>query len=390
MVQQSDIVPSASDVGIDLDRLEALFDFVRTEVGEGRLPSAQVAVARQGRLVGMRTFGSVVQGGVEKPASDETLYCIYSATKAIVGVAVWGLIEDGLLDIRERVAEVVPEFAGAQKDAITVEQVMLHIGGFPYAPMHPRLWETRSGRLERIKGWRLNWEPGTRFEYHPTSAHWVLAEIISAKTGEDFRDYVRSRVLDRMRLKDVYVGLPDEQHQRAADVVYVEKPATPAGGWQEVNPDTVLHFNLPSQRRAGCPGGGAFATAGDLALFYQVLINGGATVDGTQVLKPETIALGTAVRTDLERHRDALNDIPVNRGLTVVVAGDDGKAHLRGFGSGTSGQAFGHSGAGGQIAWGDPQSGLSVGFVTNGFAVNEVIRARSRRISTLAAACVQQ
>ena len=298
----------------------------------------------------MRTFGAAVQGGVEKPASDETLYCIYSATKAIVGVAVWGLIEDGLLDIRERVAEVVPEFSGAQKDAITVEQVMLHIGGFPYAPMHPRLWETRSGRLERIKGWRLNWEPGTRFEYHPTSAHWVLAEIISAKTGEDFRDYVHSRLLDRMRLKDVYVGLPDEQHQRAADVVYVEKPAAPEGGWQEVNPDTVLHFNLPSQRRAGCPGGGAFATAGDLALFYQVLVNGGATVDGAQVLKPETIALGTTVRTDSERHRDALNDIPVNRGLTVVVAGDDGNAHLRGFGSGTSGQAFGHSGAGGHLS----------------------------------------
>ncbi|MGQ4809768.1 putative D-alanyl-D-alanine carboxypeptidase [Candidatus Entotheonellaceae bacterium PAL068K] len=389
MMVPSVIAQSADDVGVDTERLEALFDFVRAEVASERLPSAQVAVGRQGRLAGMRTFGSAVQGGMQKPASNQTLYCIYSSTKAIVGVAVWGLIEDGLLDIHERVADVVPEFAGAGKDAITVEQVMLHIGGFPYAPMHPRLWEERSARLERIKGWRLNWQPGTRFEYHPTSAHWVLAEIISAKTGEDFRDYVHSRLFDRMGLTDLYVGLPDEQHGRAADVVYVKEPVAPEGGWQEVNPDTVLHFNLPSQRRAGCPGGGAFATAGDLAMFYQVLVNRGQALDGTQVLTPETIAFGTEVRTDPERHRDQPGDIPVNRGLTVVVAGDDGNAHLRGFGSGTSGQAFGHGGAGGQIAWGDPQSGLSVGFVTNGFTADEAIQARSRRISTLAAACVR-
>jgi CubicO group peptidase (beta-lactamase class C family) len=253
--------------------------------------------------------------------------------------------------------------------------------------MHPRLWEERAARLERMKGWRLNWEPGSRFQYHPTSAHWVLAEIITARTGRDFRDYVRERLIEPMGSPPLFVGLPDEEHGRAADVVYVEEPVAPEGGWQEVNPETTLHFNLPSQRRAGCPGGGAFATAGALALFYQVLVNDGRSIDGQAVLRPETIAMATEVRTDSERHRDPLTDIPVSRGLTVVVAGDDGNAHLRGFGRGTSARAFGHGGAGGQIAWGDPESGISLGFVTNGFAPAESIPQRSRDISTLAAAC---
>ena len=70
-----------------------------------------------------------------------------------------------------------------------------------------------------------------------------------------------------------------------------------------------------------------------------------------------------------------------------MVAGDDGAAPLRGFGDGTSARAFGHGGAGGQIAWGDPASGLSLGFVSNGFASDAEIARRTRRIGALAAAC---
>ena len=58
----------------------------------------------------------------------------------------------------------------------------------------------------------------------------------------------------------VFVGLPDEQHHRAAAVEYLVDPSTSQGGG-EVNVETVIHFNRPSQRRAGCPGEGAFSSA---------------------------------------------------------------------------------------------------------------------------------
>ena len=75
---------------------------------------------------------------------------------------------------------------------------MLHQSGFPYAPMGPAVWGERASRRDKMASWRLNWEPGTRYEYHPTAAHWVQAELIETVTGTDFRDAVEELV-DRRR-----------------------------------------------------------------------------------------------------------------------------------------------------------------------------------------------
>ena len=382
MIAAEFIAPDPAAIGIDPARLEALNDYVRGHVESG-LPSAQIAVGRHGKLAGVATYGSATQGGEDKPATDETVYCIYSSTKGIVGVASWALIEDGLLDIDEHVADIVPAFKTHGKEIVTVRQLLTHTGGFPYAPMHPKLWEDRDLRVERMEYWRLTWEPDSRFEYHATAAHWTLAEIITQRTGLDFRDYVRQRLTEPMGVPELFVGLPDEQHHRAADIVYVQPPETPEGGWKETNPETVLHFNLPSQRRAGTPGAGAFAGAGELALFYQRLASVEDSGDHAP-LKPATIELGATVYTK-DHH---LNDdgLPVNRGLAVVVAGDHPVE--RGFAPTASPRAFGHAGAGGQIAWGDPETGLSIGFVTNGFVPQDEQTVRTREINRLAGECV--
>lgn len=386
MVAESLVAARPEDVGVDSEKLEAVFARAKRDVDDGVLPSAQVAVARRGRLAGFRTFGKAVQGGEERPATDETLYTIFSCTKAIVASAVWTLFEDGLLRLDERVADIIPGFGTNGKEIVTVEQTMLHIGGFPYAPLGAPAWNTREGRLQAFSRWRLNWEPGTRFEYHPTSAHWVLVEIIERRTGTEWRTYLRQRILDPMGLEHLHVGLPEHLNSRVADVLHVTPPAPPPGGWGEVTPDAILNFNKPEVRAVGVPGGGGIARAAELALFYQPLINGGETAAGRRILKPETIAFATEVRTK-DFHRDALMNIPVNRALAVVVAGDDGNQHLRGFGKAPMPRAFGHGGAGGQIGWGDPDSGISVGYCTNGFVDAEVQGRRGIAISSLAAGC---
>ena len=141
---KSEFVAKPEDAGIDSEKLEAVFARAKRDVDDGVLPSAQVAVARNGRLAGMRTFGTAVQGGIEKPATDETLYTIFSSTKAVVAVAVWLLFEEGLLRLDEKVADIIPEFASNGKDVVTVEQVLLHTGGFPYAPFRPEHTESPS------------------------------------------------------------------------------------------------------------------------------------------------------------------------------------------------------------------------------------------------------
>ncbi|HEY4669577.1 MAG TPA: serine hydrolase domain-containing protein [Tepidiformaceae bacterium] len=382
------IAARPEDAGIDTEKLEAVFARVKRDVDDGTLPSAQVAIARNGILAGMRTFGTVQHGEVTAAATNETKYSIFSSTKAIVGAATWTLIEDGLLRVEERVADIIPEFGTNGKDVITVEQTMLHIGGFPYAPFGPTDWDNHERRLSRFSTWRLNWEPGSRFEYHATSAHWVLAEIIERRTGKGFREYVRERIIEPMALESLHIGLPRELNEQVADVRYVEPPEPPPGGWGEVTPDAITSFNNPDVRAVGVPGGGGIGTAADLALFYQALVNGGETASGAKVLRPETIEFATRVRTE-SRHVDPILGHPVNRALTVVIAGDDGNAHLRGFGHTTSARAFGHGGAGGQIGWGDPETGISLGYCTDGFQNQIPIGRRITAIGSLAAVCAR-
>jgi CubicO group peptidase (beta-lactamase class C family) len=385
MIEET-LVAKPEDLGIDSEKLEAVFARAKRDVDSGVLPSAQVAVARHGKLAGMRTFGSAVQGGVDKPATDETLYTIFSSTKAVVAAAVWLLFEDGLLKLEERIADIIPEFGTNGKDVVTVEQVLLHTSGFPYAPFRPGLWGDRNALLEAFARWRLNWEPDTRFEYHATAAHWVLSEIIYRRTGTDFRTVIRERVTGPMGLPELFVGLPEEHDARVAQVCWVGEPVEPPGGWGEVTPQAILNFGETTGRRSGLPGGGGVASAASLALFYQTLIHGGEAPNGTRVLKPETIEFATKIRTK-DHHVDRVWKIKANRGLSIVIGGDDGDAFARGFGRTASPRAFGHGGAGGQIAWGDPETGISLGYCTNGFNDWMAVGRRVTAISSLAGSC---
>jgi len=372
---------SPEAVGIDAGRLQELIDRAEKEVREGLLPSAQIAIAREGKLAAMHTVGEVTSGGDARPASDDTLYVVFSATKGITSAAAWLLIQENQLDVSERVADVIPEFGSHGKDVITVEQLFTHTAGFPHAPMPPRAWGSREKRLERFAEWRLNWEPGSRFEYHATSSMWVIAEIIERRSGKQYTEFVRDRISLPLGLADLWVGLPDEHHDRVADVVHVGEELTaeeraklglPEPPETEVTEDALQGFNNPAARRAGVPGGGGIMTAADLALFYQALLTGRAH-DGTEIWKPETLRSAREIRSgDL---RDLLMGKRANRALGLIIAGDADR-NFRGFGHTGSELMFGHNGAGGQIAWADPESGLSIGYCTNGVDRNVIRQGR--------------
>lgn len=385
---------SPREAGLDPQRVETLFDRAEREIRDGLLPSCQIAIARDGRIGAMRTFGRAVCGGTEQPATNETLYCVFSCTKAIISSAIWILIGEGKLDVRERAAAIVPEFATNRKEAITVEQLLLHTGGFPYAPYAQAEWMDRGERLERFAKWRLQFEPGSRFMYHPTSGFWVLAEIIERRGGKDFRAFVRERITLPLGLPEMYVGLAPDMHHRVADIVHVGEPLSederkklgfPEMPEAEVTEKLIEGFNSPVVRQSGVPGGGGIMTAGELALFYQgVMRNRGK--DGAPLWKPDVLT--EAMRPRSGDLTDPFLGHKVNRALGVVIAGDDGMASFRGFGKTNSPLTFGHGGAGGQIGWGDPASGISIGYCTNGFDRNEIRQGRRGvAISSLAAVC---
>src|SRR5689334_23827897 len=87
-----------AEAGLDPAKVEAMLQRAQREVKEGLLPSCQVAIARHGKIGAAAAFGEAVQGGVKKPATNDTLYVVFSCAKGIMSAATWLLIQDGKLD----------------------------------------------------------------------------------------------------------------------------------------------------------------------------------------------------------------------------------------------------------------------------------------------------
>jgi CubicO group peptidase (beta-lactamase class C family) len=355
----------------------------RREIDEGLLPSCQLALALDGEVVVDQCFGD---------SNVDTRYVIFSCTKGIVAGAVWMAFGDGTLAPDQKVSEVLPEFGTNGKDVVTVEQLLTHTSGFPRAPMGPDVWDDRDKRLQRYSEWRLNWDPGTRMEYHPTSAHWVLADLVQQASGMDYRQFVAERITGPLRLKGMAVGVPPEKQDGIATLVSCGEPPDPDEVERlfgvreiplgEVTEEALLHFNEPETRAVGVPGGGGVARASDVALYYQALLHNPGGLWDADVLADGTGAIRCTLPDPL------IGGVAANRSRGMVVAGDDGQAAFRGFGRTVSGRTFGHMGAGGQVAWADPESGLSFCYLTNGMDQN-LLRSgrRGTSLSSKAAVC---
>lgn len=360
---------------IDSDAVEALLNRVRAEVDDGLLPAAQIAVAHHGEVIVDATFG----------APDSTRFIPFSATKVLTAAAIWRLIADEGLDVTRTVASYLPGFEASDKAEVTVEQVMLHTSGFPMAPLGPKEWRSHEDRRAAYATWRHEFPPGERYVYHPVSAHWVLCDIIEAVTGTDYRAMIHALVTEPLGLPRL-LGIPLDEQDGIAEVVGVGEPATTdelaaefgeaVRDQPEVPAEVVLFaltsLNHPRAREQGVPGGGGVVRAADLAMLYQGLLgNPGRLWD------PAVLADGTGrVRSRLPNPLG----VPANRTLGLVAAGDDGFAAQRGFGTASSPAAFGHNGAGGQLAFADPATGLSACYVTSGLDQN-LVREHRRNVA---------
>ncbi|HEX4018987.1 MAG TPA: serine hydrolase domain-containing protein [Frankiaceae bacterium] len=372
-----------TDRAIDPQAAEQLRQRALRSVESGDVPACQIAIAYRGEVVLHETYGA--------PAGSR--YIIFSATKPVVASVVWMLLTEGALELDRPVAQDIPEFATNGKDVVTLEHVLLHTGGFPSAPMAPTLWNDREGRLRRFCDWRLTFPAGTAFEYHPASGHWVLAELIQRATGRDFREVIRERVLAPLGLNELALGVEPQDAGDVQDVVVSGTKPDPDElertlGIRELasasDDATLLEFNTDAGRRAGVPGGGGVSNAADMTLFYQALMH-----DPAGLWDPAMLADVTTVARN--RFLDPMTGDPANRSRGLVLKGDDGKGERRhDFGPATSPRTFGHSGVGGQIAWADPQSGLSFCHLTSGLdrdPINQAKRsyALSKRAGSLRA-----
>lgn len=356
---------------LDDAKVTRLLDRIRREVDEGLSPAVQLAIGLDGEIVVDETVG----------AAPDSRFVVYSATKAFVAGAIWRLLDAGEIALDDPIARILPSFGTNGKDVVTLEQVLTHTGGFPYAPLGPPRWETRESRLEQFGRWRLTAEPGTSFTYHPTAGHWVLGEVVAAVTGLDHTDAIEELVTRPLGLPRVLGIRSDDRDGIVESVAVGELPTReemretfgfdvdlskliPA----EVSTDVLLVMNDPAVQQLGVPGGGGVMAARDLARLYQAFLH-----DPLGLWSPEILRAGTA---EIRCALPDLMGLASNRTLGLYLAGDDGHSDRRSMGRTVSARGFGHAGAGGQLAFADPESGLSIAYVTAGLDRNMIREAR--------------
>lgn len=347
-------------VGVHPGRLAVLVERVRQDVEDGPLPSAQIAVARGGRVVAFETFGD---------ATPSTRYVTQSAGRPLLAACVWKVMSDGLLDLDQPVASVIPEFGANGKEGVTYRHVLTHTGGFPMAPIRYRAMRDRAQRLAAMARWRLDSEPGAVLAYHLTSAAWVIADTIEALTGLTLRDYLGTVISDPLGL-DLELGVPPErQPGTVAPIVAI---GDVPDGW-EPDPWGPWFFQDPEALAAGEPSHTICSTALDTVLLFQAVYH-------TDLLDPEVVALATSRVVEMPMSGDygGTGQLAA-KGLFVNIEGPPT----------ASASTWGHGGAPSSLTWHDPEVDLSVAFYTNGYPatgydVGRSGRNRSVVVSTLA------
>ena len=355
---------SAEDAGVDPDRLKLFLSRARLEVDQGILPSVQVAVARHGRLVAFETYGS---------ATNDTKYILQSVGRTVVAAVVWKLLGDGLLELDQPIVEVIPEFGTNGKHEVTLEHVLTHTAGFPFAPLgYPKMLD-RQTRLAAFGRWQLDWEPGSRLQFHLTSAAWVIAELVERRTGMPFDEYLRTAIVEPLGLGFILPLPADKYHSPvlaapvAIDRTSDEDQVDPWGPWYLADPD-VLSGGEPSHSIVG--------SAADVAMLFQALYHSGLWDDAT-------IADATRIRVSRAPYGERLyggSEEIANIGLFCMISGETGFYFAPSAGSEAS---FGHTGAPCQIGFMDPETGTSFAFLTNGYPLagyDHSLQGRNRQI----------
>ena len=335
-------ISGLSSLGFDSIQISKLEQMILKHIDEGRYPGAQFALARHGKLAAFRSYGHARTEPAPIPTGPDTLFLLFSNTKVLVSSAVWLLVEDGIISLSDPVAEYMPAFAANGKESVTVQQVMTHQGGFPSSNITRAAWADHALMREQVCAFELEWPAGSRLHYHPRSVHYVLAMLIEAVTGRDYRDVIRERMIEPVEEK-----------------------------------------NTAGFREAGLPFGGSFGTAHAQVAFYQMLIQSGR-LNGTRILSPRVVAYLT---TDFIGDRiDGNHDREMHRALGPHKRGTGGHACI--FGSLASPLTVGHGGIGTNVCWGDPSSGVSFAYLSNEIQPNDWSSSRFDRVSNIIHAAI--
>jgi CubicO group peptidase (beta-lactamase class C family) len=326
-------------------------------VGGGREVGLQVAAYLNGELVVDAWAGQAARD--EPRAVDgDSLFTVFSTGKGVAATALHILAERGKVDYDAPIARYWPEFAAKGKERVTVRDGLTHRAGIPQMPsgLVPNdllNWDTMVAAVAQLEPL---FRPGTTTAYHALTYGWIVGELVRRIDGRPIGQFVQDEICQPLGMRDVYFGIPESVAPRVAHLERAEpelgvpEPAPDSLGVRAAPRDLTRIIAEPPGWRASIPGGNCVASARSLARMYAGLIG---PLGGVRLLPPDRVSTATAVQTG---DVDANLGRAINKGLGYFLGGTPASP------MGPRASAFGHPGAGGSIAFGDPERGLALGF----------------------------
>jgi CubicO group peptidase (beta-lactamase class C family) len=305
--------PLAAAAGFSPEKLARAGDYLRNEIATGNIPGAVLLIQQHGHPVYFESLG-VRDVESKRPMTADTIFRLYSMSKAITSVAAMMLVDDGRLALADPLSKYIPAFTdvrvGVEKPdrngkptllleplerPITIEDLLRHTSGLTYGfygDSAVRKLYANSGLFEgdfdnaqfaeRLAKLPLAEQPGTLWDYgHSTD---ILGRVIEVLSGQSLFQFEEQRLLGPLGMTDTAFFVADAaQRPRIAEPLPSDRFDHPIAG--------IKDPTLPKRWESG--GAGMVGTIGDYAHFLQMLLNGG-TWDGRRYLKSETVALMTS------------------------------------------------------------------------------------------------
>lgn len=351
------------NTGLDPERLAHLKTTIEADIASDLYFGAVIAIARNGVPEYFEALGHG-DAARQVPLQQDSVFSLFSLTKAFTNVLTFRAIELGQFALTTKVSEIIPEFSGGQREAVTFFHLLTHSSGLP------PVWIPKPGmyidRLDEIiaaicDNIRSLEPPGERVHYSPLVHHALLGEAVRRcdPAGRSYRELLQDELLTPLGMHDTAIGVRKDLADRHIFPDFRGRPPQEHLGRSNLGPQGAF-----KEEDAEMPWVGGISTVPDLLRFAEMLRLGG-TLSGERIVSPAMLKLATRNWTG-DKPNELYKSIAINHGWTPYPAYIGLGFGLRGdqicpslFGTLSSPGTFGNYGSGSTLFWVDPVRDLT-------------------------------
>jgi CubicO group peptidase (beta-lactamase class C family) len=293
-------IVAPAEAGMSETKLAAIDNFMEHQVAEQKLAGGIVMVSHAGKIGFFRAYG-LRDREAGKPMTQDTIFRIYSMSKAIATAGALNLYDAGKLGLDDPVSKYIPSFANlkvtttnglrAPARPVTIRDLMLHISGLTdgtgperlkevCARLKPRDSTNLEEMAEKLSHIPLAFDPGTDWFYGMGID--VLGRVIEVVSGKSLDEFLRQTIFEPLEMPDTGFSVPPEKVERFA-ANYGR-----TNGFKVIDAPANSKFAKRVTYFSG--GGGLVGTARDYMRFLTMIERGGE-LDGHRILRAETVKL---------------------------------------------------------------------------------------------------